>query len=657
MSKRPAPTVTADKTKAPPAKRARGGGGGWNPGAIRAAPPNLGGKALPEGKPWCLWGKVFLITGVLESLDRDDCWKLIEQYGGKVAKSVTKTLTHVIVGTDAGLKKLEQVDTKGIVKLDEDGLFTLIRASPQQRPSPGDIEKFNKQRKTRGTPTVVAPPSQPSLPAVAVAVASGQLWVERFRPRATAEIVGNATAVAKLREWLKGWVRRPAKDRKQAALISGPPGIGKTTTAHLIAAECGFAIKELDASMKRTKQDVEKHFAQASETRSILDFMSGPSATPWKRTVIVMDEVDGMSTGDNGGIAELIKHIKTASVPIICICNDRTSTKIRTLATHCIDLAFQRPTNQQMVQRAAAVLQREGVPLGAETVLRIVESSRGDIRHLINNLQLLTTRSGSGVLECLETAHKETEIGTQEAVVKLFGGAQNRSLDIDAKLDLYFTDTMFVSLFFHENYLHCRPQPGPHRPRFDDDLDLFARAADSMSEADLFDAVSDWTIPQYHGIMSTVLPANLVCGQLANRINFPQSLASFSTAKRRQRLLSGMSNSMRAAGVHTVDRANLRLDHMPALADALTEPLRRGEPDETIGIMDAYGITRDDFDNVVEIANLKGKEAESRYKPVPTAVKSRFTSRYKKTSKLAARAPSAKKTKKDEDEGEEEEEE
>ncbi|BBI30505.1 replication factor C large subunit [Acanthamoeba castellanii medusavirus] len=623
MSKRPAPTATTDKGKAaPPAKRARRG-------------------PAPEGKPWCLWGKVFL---VLESLDRDDCWRLIEQHGGKVAKTATKALTHVITGSDAGPKKFDAA------MLDEDGLFRLIQESPQQQPSPGDIEKFNKQRKTRGVATVVSPASPPA-PAVA-----GQLWVERFRPRATAEIVGNATAVAKLREWLKDWVRRsPAKDRKKAVLISGPPGIGKTTSAHLVAAECGFAVKELDASMKRARQDVEKHFAQASETRSILDFMGGASATRWSRTVIVMDEVDGMSTGDNGGIAELIKHIKTASVPIICICNDRTSTKIRTLATHCLDLAFQRPTTKQMVDRATAVLQREAKHLGAETVLRVVEASRGDMRHLINNLQLLTVRSsGDGAMECLASGHKETEVGTQEAIVKLFGGAQNRSLDIDAKLDLYFTDTMFVSLFFHENYLNCRPQPGPHRPRFDDDLELFARAADSLSEADLFDALPDWSITHYHGIMSTVLPANLVCGQLASRINFPQSLASFSTAKRRQRLLSGLSNSIRAVGAYTVDRSNLRLDHVPMLADALTEPLRsRGNDgvEQTIDLMKAYGISRDDLDNIVEIANLDGATAERRYKPIPTAVKNRLANRYKSAF------GTTKKGKEKESESEEEEEE
>jgi replication factor C subunit 1 len=43
------------------------------------------------------------------------------------------------------------------------------------------------------------------------------------------------------------------------------------------------------------------------------------------KTLIIMDEVDGMSSGDRGGITEIIMMIKNTKVPIICICNDRQS--------------------------------------------------------------------------------------------------------------------------------------------------------------------------------------------------------------------------------------------------------------------------------------------------------------------------------------------
>ena len=57
-----------------------------------------------------------------------------------------------------------------------------------------------------------------------------------------------------------------------------------------------------------------------------------------------MDEVDCMSTGDRGGIPELIKLIKTTFIPIICICNDHDSPKVRSLGSHCYDLKFKNPS-------------------------------------------------------------------------------------------------------------------------------------------------------------------------------------------------------------------------------------------------------------------------------------------------------------------------
>lgn len=78
------------------------------------------------------------------------------------------------------------------------------------------------------------------------------------------------------------------------------------------------------------------------------------------QTVLIMDEVDGMSGGDRGGMQELYSLIKAtkvwkriqllerlfpdwkSQVPIICICNDRSSPKVKTLANYCIDLRFRR---------------------------------------------------------------------------------------------------------------------------------------------------------------------------------------------------------------------------------------------------------------------------------------------------------------------------
>ena len=54
----------------------------WNPNAVRASPPNAGNKDLPNGVDGCLNGLTFVITGVLDSLEREQAEDLIKRYGG-----------------------------------------------------------------------------------------------------------------------------------------------------------------------------------------------------------------------------------------------------------------------------------------------------------------------------------------------------------------------------------------------------------------------------------------------------------------------------------------------------------------------------------------------------------------------------------------------
>jgi len=49
------------------------------------------------------------VTGILESVDRDDTKSLIERYGGKMTGNVSRNTSYVVVGRDAGETKLAKV--------------------------------------------------------------------------------------------------------------------------------------------------------------------------------------------------------------------------------------------------------------------------------------------------------------------------------------------------------------------------------------------------------------------------------------------------------------------------------------------------------------------------------------------------------------------
>lgn len=52
---------------------------------------------------------MFVLTGVLESLERDDAKSLIERYGGKVTGNVSRKTTYLVLGRDSGVSKTEKV--------------------------------------------------------------------------------------------------------------------------------------------------------------------------------------------------------------------------------------------------------------------------------------------------------------------------------------------------------------------------------------------------------------------------------------------------------------------------------------------------------------------------------------------------------------------
>ena len=72
-----------------------------------------------------LTGKTYVLTGTLQSMTRDDATLAIERLGGKVAGSVSRKTTAVIVGSDAG-SKADKARELGVPTLDEPAFVALI---------------------------------------------------------------------------------------------------------------------------------------------------------------------------------------------------------------------------------------------------------------------------------------------------------------------------------------------------------------------------------------------------------------------------------------------------------------------------------------------------------------------------------------------------
>lgn len=99
----------------------------------RATCLNPGSKEIPKGLPNCLAGKVFLVTGILESMERPEAEDLIKEYGGKISSGVTKKLNVMVVGEEAGPAKLAKAEQYGVKQISEDDLLDMIRGGPVKK--------------------------------------------------------------------------------------------------------------------------------------------------------------------------------------------------------------------------------------------------------------------------------------------------------------------------------------------------------------------------------------------------------------------------------------------------------------------------------------------------------------------------------------------
>jgi DNA ligase (NAD+) len=75
-----------------------------------------------------LLGQTFVITGTLSAMSREAAAEAIQRLGGKVATSVSRKTTAIVVGSDAG-SKADKARALGIRELDEAGFQALIMKS------------------------------------------------------------------------------------------------------------------------------------------------------------------------------------------------------------------------------------------------------------------------------------------------------------------------------------------------------------------------------------------------------------------------------------------------------------------------------------------------------------------------------------------------
>lgn len=454
-------------------------------------------------------------------------------------------------------------------------------------------------------------------------------WTEKYRPKSLDDVIGNPKAVGELKRWAESWTAGTPKFK--AAVLLGPPGVGKTTSAEALANDMGWGIVEMNASDQRTGDVIRSVALRGAYAQTFGDDGSFLSSEQGKRKLIVLDEADSLfGNADRGAMPAINELIKETRQPVLLIVNDfyELSRKSSTVKTSTLQITFQRPQAASIAKALKNVAMSEGFTVTDDALRAIADNSNGDIRAAVRDLQSVAL--GRDNITFGDTSQLSNRV-VRKSIYDLMFAVFRKSAPMEAKRMYMDVDEepSYVLLWVDENL--------PYEYRTVGDL---VRGYERLCRADIFlgrvhrrQYYGFWS---YAGEMMTAGVASARTGSYVNRerFRFPGYMSKLSRSKGVRaskaqvcgRLADHLHTSTKRVASDVLPMLKEMLNSDPELRAHLVKDAKLEAEDLAfiMGVKADSKIVKDAMSAAAEIPSVKVDPAPSepvRFEPPPVAKK------------------------------------